>query len=348
MEIKVFASPISYKSKYLSLLQSGGVGHFRFETGPASLIETATRQARSSLLHLHWEEFLFKGCESRAEADEALRRFERLISNYYAAGGKLLLTIHNRFPHVMPFLEHFHAARAIALQTADAVIVHNTSSADEVIATHSCDSARIHQIDHPSSVGVYESEEQAVSRIDGFHDGELLIFGQIRRQKGIREAVAALPAHFLEACALYLAILGRGEHADELQRECQDRADVRWEIGYVPDLAAISRIGRATCCLLPYQQFLTSGVAHLVLSAGGIYVAPRVAQHLALLPTRNHQFLYEKGDDADFRRAVVQAAALSPAERLECRLANYRRALSLAPHLVAPKLALLYQSLLRH
>jgi len=343
----IFVCPVNPRSKYLQLFSAAFGKNLRCVAGSPDLIEDAIEHAHSGLLHIQWEEFFFKRCKSQSEADLYLRNFEELIHCYIEAKGKIVLTIHNLQPHIIRFHEHFRVARALLIKVASAIVVHNRASADAIQSMFHCDPQRIHQILHPSSVGVYESAADALTSIDGGHDEDLLIFGRIRRQKGIARAIAALPEQFLKEHGLTLAILGQGEHAATLQVEHVGRRDILWEIGYVPDIEAIHRLRRATCCILAYNHFLTSGVAHLVLSAGGLYVAPRTSQHLDLLPARNHRFLYRDNDDEDFRRAVTEVSALSKSERRQCRLANYHRAIEIAPERVAPQLADLYRSLLQ-
>ncbi|WP_148648448.1 glycosyltransferase family protein [Sphingobium cupriresistens] len=345
--IQVFACPVSAKSKYLRLLSAGSQGRYHFEAGPAALLDRSARWPDHSLLHIHWEEFLFKGCANVAEAEMAVEHFSRKIKAYRATGRRLLVTIHNRYPHVIPFRVCFLNARAFLLREADAIIVHNEASAVAIREMFGVAVENIHKVPHPSSVGIYERDADVLAQLEQGPDPELLIFGRIRRQKGIARALTVLTSGFLASQGLTLNILGQGEDASSLQIEFADRRDVLWKLGHVPDLDALQHIRRATCCILAYEQFLTSGVAHLILSAGGIYVAPRESQHLELLPAINHRFLFRPDDDNDFKRAVREVRALSHDDRRACCMANYRRAQQLAPSNIGHRLANIYEALLQ-
>jgi glycosyltransferase involved in cell wall biosynthesis len=348
VHMKVFIYPVSTKSIYVPLTLRGVEDRYQYLLGAAGTIDQAIDHAKShkqALLHVQWEEFLFKESRSPEDADAAFARFEEKLRIFAALGGRTVLTIHNELPHKIRFHHHFLRARQAAADASQAIIVHSSTAARVLSGQIKVNEAKIRLLPHPSYIGHYEEEDVARQGLGTPSNGTILGFGAMRPQKGFARLVKMLPAAFLYEIGARLRISGEGRHAPKIRESCGDRSDVFWDIRYVPGAEVASLIRSAACVALVYERFLTSGVAHLVISVGGLYVAPDVPQHRELLPPINHRFLFREGDAADFRRAIRIATTLSAVERRLAMEANFEAALGLRPETIATRLAALYDTI---
>jgi glycosyltransferase involved in cell wall biosynthesis len=346
--MRVFVYPVSTKSIYVPLTFRGIEDRYQCMLGAEGTIDKAINHAKSykqALLHVQWEEFLFKECLSTEDADARLARFKKKLRIFAGLGGRTILTIHNELPHRIAFHHHFLLARQAAADASQAIILHSSAAAHVLFSQIKVDEAKIRLLPHPSYIGRYEEEATAREGLRTPSNGTILGFGSIRAQKGFVRLVEMLPSAFLDEIGARLRISGKGADAPKVRESCGDRPDVLWDIRYVPDAEAASLIRSAACVALVYERFLTSGVAHLVISVGGLFVAPDAPQHRELLPSINHRFLFREGDADDFRRAMRTVTTLSAAERRVAMEANFEVALGLRPETIAARLADLYDTI---
>lgn len=347
--VTVFVSRCSKRSTYVPLTHTG-IGHrYELRLGRHGSINEATSNlasGRPTILHLQWEDAIFGTCSSETEADDALNIFRRDLARYLALGGRAMVTIHNGWPHRHGYRSQFVQARQLAVDASRLVLVHNAASVEFLAQQVTLDRGKLRFFAHPSYLGTYEPLAATVASLTPEYDRTVLCFGEVRRQKGFDRAIGMLPVAFLASHNARLKISGQGRDADALRSAFAQRSDVIWDIRHVPDEEAPPLIRSAACVILPYEHFLTSGVAHLVVSSAGVLVAPAVSQHRDLLPHVNHRFLYRPGDDGDFRRAVAEALELPPADRLTAMRANCARAVELKPEIAGQRLAAIYGELL--
>ncbi|WP_131829496.1 polysaccharide pyruvyl transferase family protein [Teichococcus deserti] len=298
------------------------------------------------LLHVHWEEFFLKVASDAAEADEAALLAIQQMEKLRRLGGRLIWTVHNAAPHRMPHRQAFMTLRRWLAAQADAILVHSQHAVEFLSAQVTVDRARIQVLPHPSYLGHYEPEAAAAAGLGTAPSRVVLGFGRVQPQKGFDRLVGMLPAAYLAAQQAMLRISGEGGRgARALRRSLPERTDVQWDFRHVPDAEVPGLIRDAACVVLAYEQFLTSGVAMLVLSCGGILVAPDVPQLRELLPEALHRFLYQDGDAVDLQMVVSGVLALSEADRLACRRLGLEVARRLRPAVVAAELAAVYDRL---
>lgn len=349
MPVKVFVYPVSKNSLYVPLTFRGISNQYMPLLGEDGDIDRAIEHVKAhglALLHIQWEELIFLRSLSVEDADSALERFRDRLLRFRSLGGRTVVTIHNEVPHTIKYREHFLAARQLAADASQVILVHSAHAADVVRAQIEVDPAKLSVLPHPSYLDCYEAEAVAVHGLGTPSDGTVLGFGAIREQKGFGELIDMLPVPFLEETGVHIKIAGTGHYAKTIMAGHHDRPDVAWDIRYVPHGEAMVMIRSALCVALVYKRFLTSGVAHLVISAGGLFVAPDVPQHRDLLPAVNHAFLFKAGDADDFRRAVRAVAALSAEERLRAKQANLEVARGLRPEIISKRLAAVYDTAL--
>lgn len=341
--------PVSPESKYIELITTAIPDRYSIEFLQGSSIESLLKRRQRGealLLHVHWEEFAFFRCDSDAAANAKAQALARQLERFKRAGGRIVWTIHNGVPHRMPYLQAFLQLRTKLAQIAHIILVHNQASIEFLCAQVGVDTGRLRVLPHPSYLGSYELEEATIPRL--LHSDAtrtILGFGTLRDQKGFVRMIDMLPPDFLRERQATIRIVGKGREADVMRLTSMRRQDVVVDLGYAPDSEVPELLRSAACIVLPYRQFLTSGIAHLAMTFGAITVAPRVSQFEEITPGTAKALLFTADDPDDFRRAIDAALALTPAERLEIATALMQRAKTLHPRKISADLLKIYDTM---
>lgn len=346
--MKVFCCPVSEASIYARITSSSFGDCYEYVYREQGSIRQAIGWLQSGvpvLVHVQWEEFFLEGARTEAEAQVASSEAQRHIRRFLSLGGKIAWTVHNRTPHHVPFINEFLSLRRFLAKSANIVLAHNDASVTLLQDEFGVARERIRKLPHPSYLGFYEDEERAANSVDQVPGRVILGFGSMRSQKGYARMLEMLPPEFMAAQNARIRLSGRGQAGGELRRRHADRPDVDWDLRYVPDNEVPDLIRSAACVVLPYEAFLTSGAALLVLTCGGTIVAPQAPQFREMLPPPLQRFLYEPGNAADMQRAVVAALTLSPAERRSLRIAAVEVARDLHPSRISAQLRGIYDEL---
>jgi glycosyltransferase involved in cell wall biosynthesis len=284
----------------------------------------------AGMLHVHWEEHLIRSSPTEVEARAAASYFIGRLKHYRELGGRAIWTIHNSLPHELEHVEAFLSIRRALAEHCDRILVHNTEAINVLSEQVPLDRTKIYYLPHPSYTGIYEPEDTARREVGGPTERSILSFGKIRRYKGTDRLLNWLTPEFLSSYGAKLRISGEPIQNDlflsELQACSVGRGDIVWDIRNVADRDVPVLMRGASCVVLPYERFLTSGVALLALSVGALVVAPNVQQMRELLPVPVQRFLFEQDSADDFRRAVAAALELPQQERAELATMSLQRA----------------------
>src|SRR5690606_24317988 len=143
-----------------------------------------------------------------------------------------------------------------------------------------------------------------------------LAFGMVRRYKGYCSFLETIERH--KGCQFRVRVVGAPiateTYGEELLAKYKTSSRIEFDYRRVPTEEVASTVRAARCLVLPYERFLTSGVALLGLSLGMPVVAPNSPQMRETLPQASHPLLFEPGNGDDLVRAVNQAVSLSVAE----------------------------------
>ncbi|MBH0239228.1 glycosyltransferase family 4 protein [Methylobrevis albus] len=303
------------------------------------------RRGEDVLIHIHWEEFILSGCTTPEDAHAAAGRFEAQMRAFRDLGGKTAWTVHNLLPHNMLHIEAFLRIRRFLAGFSDAVLVHNACAVPMLAGQVELDPAKVHVVPCPAFTGWYETKAEAEASIGAAADRTLLCFGAVRRQKGFGRLIDMLPADYLADRGATIRVSGAGPEADLVRSAHAHRGDVAWDLRYVPTEEVPGLIRGSACVVLPYEVFLTSGMALLVMSVGGLLVAADAPQFREILPEESTRFLYRGDDASDLQRVIDEVLALAPAERAAICRANYEAAQRFDPKLIGDKLDACYRGL---
>ena len=342
---RVYCYPVSRNSTYVPLLFTGLDDRYERVYREDGSLQDAIDEIDAGhdvIVHVHWEEFVLRDCRSDVEADDSATTFLRLISTLRERDGSLVWTVHNELPHLIPFHRQFLAMRAALATHADAILVHDATSANVLALQIELDRSKVVVLPHPSYLDRHEDESALTAGLDEPHERRIQGFGWIRLQKGFGEMIGMLPADYLRSLDAYVQISGEDAEAGAVIAQQPARTDVRWDVRHVPNTEVPGLLRSAACVVLPYERVLTSGVALLAMSAGAMLVAVDLPQLRELMPERSRHFLYPRGDAIAFRKTIDAVFALTPDERRSIVDANLEVARHRHPVTVSRSLAAIY------
>jgi glycosyltransferase involved in cell wall biosynthesis len=307
------------------------------------------RKKKKQIFHVHWEEHCLRPCPTAAEARSAKDYFVKRTRYFQKLGGKVLWTVHNLMPHELEHVDIFLGLRQELADIADHILVHNLEAINVLADQITFDSRKIRYLPHASYQGVYPAPTEADAGVKP-SPRTLLAFGKVRRYKGFDTLLDLLPPAFMKSNKLSLKIVGQPleteTFGEELTARAAGRKDVTLDFRVVPDDEVSALLTSAGCVVLPYERFLTSGVALLCLSAGALVVAPAAPSMKELLPPSCHRLLYKAGDIVDIQRAVLECVTLTDEERNAMVQDSLSRANYLRPERISRQLGEIYDRLL--
>src|SRR6185436_12968655 len=99
--VTVVQFPVGADSKYIALMTSAlaetHVIEYLRRPDLGSLIRRA-KPGKALILHVHWEERAFAGCESDADALVVASRLAEQLTTFRQRGGRIVWTVHNGLP----------------------------------------------------------------------------------------------------------------------------------------------------------------------------------------------------------------------------------------------------------
>ena len=346
--IEVFCYPVSRNSTYVPLLFADIADRYTCVYREDGTLRTAIERhdaGRDVIVHVQWEEFVLRECDTSARADAATAEFLREIAAVAERGVSIVWTVHTELPHVIAYHRQFLAMRAWLASNADAILLHDETSLRVVSEQVAFDRSRAHILPHPSYVDRYESQAELSAGLAEPHEAVIAGFGWIRLQKGFSEMIEMLPRDFLDALGARIRISGEDAEAAAVRAQTPARTDVTWDVRHVPAAEVPSLLRSAACVVLPYERVLTSGVALLAMSVGAPIVTVDIPQLRELLPVESLPYLYPRGDGEALRTVIRNVFALSREHRTRIVSANLDVARARRPAIVARRLAEIYDRL---
>lgn len=307
------------------------------------------KSSDSRLFHINWEEHLVRNSTSVTEAELVIRYFIKKLKEYRSLGGRVVWTIHNEYPHELEHVPAFLSLRRQLAENVDRIIVHSTQAIVVLNQQMRVNHSLLFLVPHPSYLGEYEEVPTQAPVRQQPTEAIALAFGMVRRYKGYSSFLETIESH--DECQFRVRVVGAPiateAYGDELQTRYKHSPRIEFDYRRVPTEEVASTLRTARCLVLPYERFLTSGVALLGLSLGIPVVAPNSPQMRETLPPINHPLLFEPGNGDDLVRAINQAVTLSIAEFDQLVRSHWERARYCSPQNVSQRLGHLFRTLLR-
>lgn len=236
-------------------------------------------------------------------------------------GYKTALLIHDVFPHRALFGRRFAGFERRCIgwtyRRADRLIVHHAGAIDD-LASLGVPRERVTVIPH----GLFDLPDAAIAapRADAHRGLHLLLFGQIRANKNILAAIAAVQTLRAQGRDIALRICGKASAREaNYLAACRAAAarqpeDIVIEEGFVAEADLPVLMSWSDACLLPYGEFHSqSGVAMLALANGKPIIASR-SGGLAELMADNVNGIAIRSPDAETIDADAIAEAIRRAD----------------------------------
>ena len=194
-----------------------------------------------------------------------------------------ICTVHNVKPHESGWA--FDAASRVLYALSDRLIVHSRSNVGQLAAAYRIPPDKIAVVPHgplQPPEGSEISRGEARRRLEiGENAKVLLLFGALRRYKGVDVALAAVRKLVRVHPEVLLLIAGslweRGDRYPRMIERLGLERNVRCRFEYVPEPDVSAYLRAADVVLLPYHHFAgQSGVGALALSFGLPLVVSRV------------------------------------------------------------------------
>lgn len=322
----------------------------RYEAKRGAVDDAIAAQRRAGpsapqLFHVHWEEHALKPAKTLAEAYAATDYVLEAIDTFRDLGGKVVWTVHNETPHELEHLDAFLKMRRGLIERADRICVHNLRSIEVLAGQGPSASERFYFLPHPSYAGIYEPLPPPA----GPPSQTILIFGMIRRYKGLSAFIEAFRNSDLPKRGVRLRLsgepLGDDDYAEELQRDHGDADGVDLDFRRVPETEVAALFRDSGCLVLPYERFLSSGALHAAMTCGTPIVGPDDSTLCEVLPPENQPFLYREGVEGDILACIEAVLALPEDARRAMREAALTRASYLHPDRISRQLGALYDDL---
>ncbi|NOX64053.1 MAG: glycosyltransferase [Chloroflexi bacterium] len=284
----------------------------------------AALRYRPHIIHVHWAELQYSyGYPSRPRAALALRSFLLNLTWMRRLGARLVYTVHNLSQH-----EGFHpdlndAANRWLFEHADAIHVHDESSAATVARIYGREQG-VYIAAHGNYLGVYPngiSRETARARLGLASDHFVyLCLGQVRPYKGLDQLIEAFVNVDDPRCDLVIAgHVAFPELRHRIESLTAEHPNIKLFPSYIADEELQVFFNAADACVLPYRRATTSGAALLALSFGKPVVAPELGPFPALI-SPDIGVLYHP-DDGDLAEALKAVQALDREKAREAALA---------------------------
>lgn len=330
---------------YHKLIYASLDGKYEARKGSIDDAVQSLRRKESRLLHVHWEENPLRKCVSSAEARLVRQRMSASLREFKKGGGKIVWTLHNRLPHELEFTEELLELRQALAEHADRIVVHNTEAIAALSDQVNVPFSKFYLLPHPSYSGIYPLAPASARR----RRGDILFFGLLREYKGLDSVIEAIESSAEIKKGFMLRVRGDVLPNDPYAEKVESfgkLTGVDLKIGRVENEDVHKLFATCSAVVLPYERFLTSGVALLALTFGTPIIAPRTPQMLELLPEENFQLLYEAGSREGLREALKLATNMPHAELDQIVQANLAKAEEMHPDIVSAELGGLYDQLL--
>ena len=221
-----------------------------------------------SILHYHWFEFE----DVKSLIGIKWKLFWIIL--YKILGGKVIWTVHNKYPHHNKYLFLNKKFRKFFARIADKLHVHCKSAVDICAEVLGVKESKFFVLKHPDFTPEIIERDEALEKLNKKYFNDLLrnddriflMFGAIAEYKGIKEVINIFTGLDRRNKLLIAGFIKRRN--EDYYRELQtiSKTENVFLIGkMIPDDDIPYFLNSADCIILNYRDVLTSGGIHLAL-----------------------------------------------------------------------------------
>ena len=293
---------------------------FGFDPRPLDGVAEVDDLSPASLLHLHGTRAAQVGASTTTEATTKTREFIFPIERFVERGGVLVWSIHDTLPHDCRFPDVEVGLRRRLAALARGIHVLHESTVEAVRPHYPLDPAKVFTVEHPLYTGAYPdyvTRAAARGALDLPSEAVMLLaFGAIRPYKGFDRLVQLLPRIRRESGReVRVMIAGRALATDDtrgLRHLVRATPGASMTEDGPPEEAVPQLFRAADVVVLPYREFLNSGVLLLGLTFGVPVVVPRTPVSASAAASGLVRFFEADSDENLIEATVAAIAALGP------------------------------------
>lgn len=217
------------------------------------------------------------------------------------SGSRLCLIVHD--PESLIGMKAGNFWKSGILNSAEALVVHNSFSRDSLLVGMSGDiSRKVHIIPHGNFISTMKSGSsvEQFRMENGLGTGRkyILFFGQIKETKGLDVLLEAFARTNREA-VLIIAGRMRGhsfEKYEQLIEQHNLKENVKVFGGYITPEKRNMLFHIADVVVLPYRKVFQSGVMLMAMSCGKAVIASDLLPNMEMIKKNSNGFLFKSGN----------------------------------------------------
>lgn len=306
--------------------------------------QKALPKGERQIFHVHWEEAIIQNVSTSIIAKYVSQYFIYRLNYFSKLGGYIVWTVHNITPHELKHFHSFLKIRQHLMKASDRILIHNTETINLLKEQGDFDVSKIFHLPHASYMENYGTPTLSSCA----NRKQILLFGKVRRYKGIAEFLNGFCSSDLRINGMSVLVRGglikNDSFGSELQASFNKKKNVILNFEHVPNEEVQSLFMNSACIVLPYTQFLTSGVLMAALTHGIPVIAPDVSQVREVLPKTALRFLFDPDEKDSAINAIKALNLLSDKDYKQLRASMMERAEHYHPKNISRSLGDIYDA----
>jgi glycosyltransferase involved in cell wall biosynthesis len=190
------------------------------------------------------------------------------------------------------------------LELCSQIIVHGKYLAEDLIHWLGMDERIINIVPH-GNYDIY-LQTSGLSRICDPKPGQVLMFGRMKRYKGLDVLIQAASIVARHIPKLKIILAGQGPELDLLESTLKGSSIFEIRNRYIPAREVTELFSSSTLVVIPYKEASQSGPLHLAYSMGRPVVATRVGAIPESLQHGREGFLVPPNDPTSLAQAMIK------------------------------------------
>jgi beta-1,4-mannosyltransferase len=230
-----------------------------------------------AILHYHWFEFE----DLKSLIGIKWKLFWIILFKIF--GGKIVWTVHNKYPHHNKYMLLNKFFRKMLAKLADRIHVHCKTVIDIVAPVLKIDKEKIFVSPHPVFPAKFLKRDDAINYLNKnyfedkllLNDKIFLMFGAIAEYKGIKEVINIFKDMNGNKKLIIAGFVKKGAQSYfDYLKNIADKKQIFLAGRMIPDEEVPYFLNSADCLIFNYRDILTSGGVYLALSYNKPAVAP--------------------------------------------------------------------------
>ncbi|WP_206447329.1 glycosyltransferase [Agrococcus sp. KRD186] len=231
-----------------------------------ALLSSLRMRPQDTVLHMNWTNPIAQRTRNPFVAARGVWRFVRALTEAKRAGMTILWTVHNVLPHDARHRWVERSLHRSLSRLADTIHIMSISTAVAAAPEYRLPPDRTVRIPHPSYFGAYgPREDRAAARERlgiGADDLALLMLGQMRAYKGVRELIEEAGTATRQSGRVVLLLAGNAteDEAAVINALVEDHGvETVRQLSFIDAEAVPGWLAAADVVVLPYSHMLNSG-----------------------------------------------------------------------------------------